>query len=171
MMRPDLFMIERDGPGRLHTMAHPRGGEWLSDEMAGLAVAEVDVLVSMLTDHEAAELGLVGEGAAAESAGITFRRVPTPDRQVPDRDTTLAMASVLKDALHRGAGVAVHCRHGIGRCSTLAAAVLILEGLDPATACDRIAATRGLPVPDTPAQRAFIEMLAMPGDAARSRMS
>ena len=158
-MLPPLFAIERNGPGRLHTMVHPRG-DWLPDEMRGLAAAEIGVLVSMLTDDEAAGLGLAGEGAAAAGAGTTFWRLPAPDRRVPDRAATLTMASAIKGALHQGAGVAVHCRFGIGRSSTVAAAVLILEGLSPAAACDRIAAARGLPVPDTPAQRAFIEALA-----------
>ena len=158
-MRPELFLIDRDGPGRLHTMAHPRGGEWLPGEMGALAAAGVGVLVSMLSNGEADGLGLAGEGAAAGSAGITFWRLPTPDRTVPDRAATLAMASAIKQELDRAAAVAVHCRFGIGRSSTLAAAVLILEGLDASTACDRIAAARGLPVPDTPAQRAFIERL------------
>ena len=32
-MRPALHVITWPGPGRLATMAHPRGGPWLADEM------------------------------------------------------------------------------------------------------------------------------------------
>ena len=64
-MQPQLFTIERNGPGRLATMARPRGGEWLGEEMAGLAAAGVTVLVSLLTDTEMTSLGLTGEDAAA----------------------------------------------------------------------------------------------------------
>jgi hypothetical protein len=38
-MRPVLFTINRGGRGRLSTMARPRGGDWLTDELAGLAIA------------------------------------------------------------------------------------------------------------------------------------
>jgi hypothetical protein len=36
-MRPELFTIGRDGPGRLNIMARPRGGDWLEDEITALA--------------------------------------------------------------------------------------------------------------------------------------
>lgn len=58
----------------------------------------------------------------------------------------LAIARLLVQRLDDGASVAVHCRRGIGRSSTLAAAVLVLEGTAPANAWDRISAARGLPV-------------------------
>lgn len=57
-MRPALFTISRGGRGRLSTMARPRGGDWLTDELADLAMAGVGVLVSLLADAEAAELDL-----------------------------------------------------------------------------------------------------------------
>ena len=41
-MRPALHVIGWAGPGRLATMAHPRGGALLADEMSGLAAAGVE---------------------------------------------------------------------------------------------------------------------------------
>ena len=78
-MKPTLFEIEREGPGRLATMACPRGGEWLADEMAGLRAEGVDVLVSALTDSEVVERHLTAEAERARQAGITFilSRFPT----------------------------------------------------------------------------------------------
>jgi protein-tyrosine phosphatase len=157
-MRPVLFSIERAGPGRLSTMTRP-SGDRLAEQIAGLAANGVTVLVSMLSDSEVAELGLAGEGDLAAAAGLAFYRLSTPDRQVPDRAGTVALAEQLRSLLRRGADVAVHCYAGIGRCSTLAAAVLVLDGLEPADAWQRIAAARGLPVPDTAAQREFIDNL------------
>jgi protein-tyrosine phosphatase len=158
-VRPVLFTIERPGDGRLSTMAHPRGGRWLARDMRWLAAARVDVLVSMLADSEAAQLGLAGEGEAAERAGLSFHRLPTPDMTVPDPAAALALAGTLASRLAGGGGVAVHCWAGIGRSSTLAAAVLVLEGLPPAGAWQRISAARGRPVPETDAQRAFVDGL------------
>ncbi|MFZ0161157.1 MAG: hypothetical protein WAL50_19175 [Kineosporiaceae bacterium] len=158
-MRPTLFTIERERPGRLHTMAHPRGGEWLPAEMAGLARAGVDVLVSLLDDAEVHELHLDDEHRLAEADGMTFRRLPTADQSVPDRAATMAMAAAVAADLAGGREVAVHCRTGIGRSSTLAAAVLVHEGLTPEDAWQLIGAARGLPVPDTEEQRAFVRSL------------
>lgn len=158
-MHPSLFTIERTGPGRLSTMSRPRGGDWLADEMRGLADGGVDVLVSLLSDPEIIELGLAEEGNAAGAAGLAFHRLPTPDMHVPELTATLALAGTLRSRLGEGAGVAVHCRAGIGRSSTLAAAVMVLEGLAPSEAWERISAARGMQVPDTAAQRDFINSL------------
>ena len=158
-MRPALFTISRAGRGRLSTVARPRGGDWLTDEFGDLAAVGVNVVVSLLTDAEAAELDLRHEADAAQAVGIEFLRLPTPDRQVPDRDATLALGRLLVRRLEAGANVAVHCRQGIGRSSTLAAAVLVLEGADAADAWDRVSAARGLSVPDTDEQREFINTL------------
>jgi protein-tyrosine phosphatase len=158
-MEPTLFTISRTGRGRLATMTRPRGGDWLTDELRDLAAAGVNVLVSLLSRAEVAELDLGAEADAARAAGIEFHWLPTPDRQVPDRAAVLALGRVPTQKLSDGQSVAVHCRHGIGRSSTLAAVVLVLEGVDPAAAWARISAARGIPVPDTGDQRAFIYTL------------
>src|ERR1700677_4851315 len=63
-------------PGKLSTMARPRGGEWLADEMASLREPGTDVLVCMLTTSELRELELTEEAAVAEAAGLRFMRFP-----------------------------------------------------------------------------------------------
>jgi protein tyrosine phosphatase (PTP) superfamily phosphohydrolase (DUF442 family) len=160
-MRPTLFTVSRTGRGQLATMARPRGGDWLTDELGDLATAGVDVLVSLLSDAEVIELDLRAEAEAARAAGIEFYRLPTPDRTVPDRAAALAMGRLLAHKLNDGLSVALHCRHGIGRSSTLAAVVLVLKGIDSQDTWTRICAARGLPVPDTSAQREFIDTLTL----------
>ena len=152
-MRPDLYTVVRHGSGRLATMARPRSGDWLEDEFQGLASSGITTVVSMLTDSEMIELGLTDEAAVAARAGVEFLRLPTADRQVPDRAALSALARELLTRLRKGQGVAVHCRNGIGRASTVAAAVLIMEGTEAPDAWSRIEAARGLPVPDTDEQR------------------
>lgn len=154
-MRPTLFTIDLPGPGRLSTMAKPRGADWLDDEMRGLREAGVDVLVCALTGPERDELGLSDEERAATAAGLRFVSVPIPDRTVPDPATVLPTLRELSDRLGAGAHVVTHCRAGIGRASLLAATLLILRGTDPDTAWDALEKARGLAVPDTPEQRAW----------------
>ncbi|MEV8418229.1 hypothetical protein AB0P45_32215 [Streptomyces niveus] len=105
-MRPTLFTIDLPGPGRLSTMAKPRGGDWLDDEMRGPREAGVDVLVCALTGPERDELGLSDEERAATAAGLRFVSVPIPDRTVPDPASVLSTLRELSDGLADGAHVA-----------------------------------------------------------------
>jgi protein-tyrosine phosphatase len=140
-------------------MARPRGGDWLADELHALANTGTDILVSLLTDAELIELDLGDEESLAAATGLEFHRLPTPDRDVPQRQATLILAETLSQRLNEGAGIAVHCRNGIGRSSTLAVAVLLHQGVGAREAFQRIAQARGLPVPDTQAQQNFITSL------------
>ncbi|GAA2147453.1 tyrosine protein phosphatase [Kitasatospora kazusensis] len=163
-MRPSLFTVDRPGPGRLSTMARPRGGDWLEDEMTALRRHGVDVLVCALTGPELDELGLTEEPRAAVAAGLRFVPLPIPDRTVPDPAAVLPALRELAGQLRAGAHVVTHCRAGIGRSSLLAAALLILEGADPEDAWQRIERARGLAVPDTAEQRAWA--FALPADGS-----
>lgn len=75
-MYPELFTIGPVGAGDLSTMTRPGGGDWLADELHGLAATGVDVLVSLLTDAENTELGLEREAELAQEAGLAFLRLP-----------------------------------------------------------------------------------------------
>jgi protein-tyrosine phosphatase len=70
------------------------------------------------------------------------------------------MAEEIVAALNAGQHVAVHCRIGIGRSAMLAAAALVALGDASQQAFARIEAARGLPVPDTPEQRRWVEQYA-----------
>lgn len=115
--------------------------------------------MSLLTSEEIAELGLEEEEAACRKAGLEFRSLPIPDRQVP-AGNALPFARGLHEALSRGHSIAIHCRMGIGRSSLIAAAVLQLCGVAPEEALSRLSASRGLTVPDTEEQRRWILDLA-----------
>jgi protein-tyrosine phosphatase len=153
-MRPTLYHIPT-AAGRLSTMARPRGGDRLDDEMAGLREAGVDVLVSLQSDVERYEQDLLDEGPAAQRAGIVFHHFPVPDFGVPDRDAFEPLLRTLVADLSAGRHVAVHCRGGIGRSSVVAAAILVRLGITPEQAWQTISAVRGMPVPETDEQRAW----------------
>lgn len=161
-MRTNLYWVETGVEGRLATMARPRAGDWLEDEMRGLKAAGVDVVVSVLTPDEVGELGLEGEEAACGTAGLRFRSFPITDRQVPpDELPTLEFFRALQTELRSGRSIAIHCRMGIGRASLVAASVLRLLGVGGEEALARISRARGLPVPDTEEQRQWITSLAL----------
>ncbi|WP_432967861.1 phosphatase domain-containing putative toxin [Dactylosporangium sp. CA-233914] len=136
-------------------MGKPRPGDWLTGDLTRLAARGADILACLMTPAELAETGLAALPQAARSAGLTFVHAPTPDRGIPD----VSVLPVLLDAYRAGRHVAAHCRFGIGRSATLAAAVLVVAGAEPGTAWDAIERARGVPVPDTPAQRRWVEGL------------
>jgi len=152
-MRPALFTIDLPGPGQLSTMAKPRGGDWLADEMTALRTAGVDTLVSALTVAELDEVDLTEEPLAARDAGLEFVSIPIIDREAPDPAVVLPDMQRLAQRLHAGAHIVTHCRFGIGRASLLAAGVLVLNGIPPDQVWERLEQARGLAVPDTSAQR------------------
>jgi protein-tyrosine phosphatase len=156
-MRPTLFAIDGVQSGRLSTMARPRGGDWLEEEMVALREAGVDVLVCMLTAPEMRELELTEEPIAAQDAGVRFLALPTPDRGVPELPSFRELIETLSEALRDGRHVVVHCRMGIGRSSMVAAALLMGTGRTANDAWSAIRQARGLVVPDTPEQREWVE--------------
>lgn len=154
----ELFWIPTPLPGRLAVAPRPRGGDWLEDEMRGWCDAGIDLVVSLLSADEADEFGLQGEARAAAARGIRFRSFPIPDRGVPAPGSAFReLVDEIVDELAAGRRVAVHCRQGIGRAGLVAVAVLVAAGLDVAAAVERVGESRGRPVPETPAQRRWLD--------------
>jgi protein-tyrosine phosphatase len=171
-MRPALHVIACPGPGRLATMAHPRGGPCLADEMAGLAGAGVDVFVSALTWEEDRRLGLTEAAGAAAEAGIEFLSFPIADRGVPraqdiagDSDV-VALGVRLAAHVRAGRFVVTQCFAGIGRSTLLAAVTLVMLGVGAEAGRGRVGAGRGVAVAGKDAQRhwfyEFAETLSRP---------
>jgi hypothetical protein len=158
-MRPVLFTVEEPGSGRLSTMAKPRGGDWLTDEMSALRAVGVDILVCALGLAELDEVDLMEEPRAARDAGLEFVSIPIQDRGVPDPAAVLPELTRLARRLRDGAHIVTHCRFGIGRASLLAVGILVLGGLEPSRAWRQVEHARGLSVPDTPSQRQWPEAL------------
>ena len=156
-MRAELYPIVDCPVGRLAIMPRPRAGDWLEDEARSWRRQGLDVVVSLLEDAEVAELGLADEARACERAGLRFIRFPVPDRGVPASESAATDLVVsLTEELRAGGGVGVHCRIGVGRSACLA--VCLLTALDVAVEAAWASAqrARGLSVPDTPAQRAWV---------------
>ena len=157
MLSP-IYWIDMDRPGRLAIMARPRAGDWLEEEINGWCASGVNVVVSLLEQEEAGELGLSGEAERCRVSGIEFISFPIRDRGVPDSPPaatklTLKLSHLLAD----GKSIAIHCRAGIGRSSLIAACVLIHYAKEaPEDAFTPIKKARGLSVPDTDEQREWV---------------
>jgi protein-tyrosine phosphatase len=156
-MRPSVYWLDLRRGWRLAIMPRPRAGDWLDDEIAGWKVEGIDIVVSLPGQQEIEELELHRLPASCRTAGIEFVSFPIEDRGVPAslRETD-RLVRRLSEALNAGKAVAVHCRAGIGRSSLIAACVLVRNGCDVSSAFAAIAEARGVEVPDTEAQRAWV---------------
>jgi len=160
-MQPELYTLNSLKSGKLSIMAHPRGGDWLEDEVKGWTDAGVRAVVSLLTRPEIVELNLTDEPELCRARGLEYFSLPIIDRAVPDSSkAALELLQPLAKYLVEGKHVAVHCRMGIGRSALIAASLLVLSGYQPERAFELIQQVRGRPVPDTEEQRQWVENFA-----------
>jgi protein-tyrosine phosphatase len=157
VIRADIYWIETPSVGRLAIMARPRAGDWLADEVASWRTAGIDMVVSLLDPDEVDELGLQREPHLCEAHAIEFVSFPIPDRGLPGSlGEAAALSRLMALRINEGKAVAVHCRAGIGRSSLIAACALVCSGVDPDEAFASIEGARGVRVPDTEEQRAWV---------------
>lgn len=156
-MRAEVYPIADVPHGRLAIMPRPRAGDWLEDEVASWKAAGLDVIVSLLQDSEVSELELHEEAAVCERAGLLFLRLPIPDRGLPtSHKEVTALVRKLLAHLFQGHGVGIHCRIGVGRSALVAACVLADLEVPLDSAWASLQKARGMAVPDTPEQKAWV---------------
>jgi protein-tyrosine phosphatase len=160
-MAGQLYKIDGSWPGTLVISARPRGGDWLQDEIASWKRAGIHSVISLLTPDEEQELDLGKEDVEARTQGLAFLSFPIPDRQVPQSDAKVReLIEDMNRRLLAGRNVLIHCRQGVGRSGLLAACLLVRNGMSPGAAVESISSARGVAVPETPEQRAWIERYA-----------
>ena len=146
-----------DGPwiGRLAVCSKPRAGWFLDDDLTALRAGGFRLLVSALTPEEVVRAELERLPEACLAAGLEFAHFPVGNLQVAAPQRAHPHLLAWNERLARGENVAIHCWASVGRGPTLAAALLIVGGVDPATAWQRVEEARGRQVPDTNEQRAW----------------
>ena len=156
-MKTDIYWIEGPWHGRLAILPRPRGGDWLADEVRSWKKAGINIVVSLLTPDETSDLELTQESKLVHVDGLEFLSFPIVDRSVPgSQGKALEFVRKLGNALDQGKHVGIHCRQGIGRSAVIAASLLVLSGLDPEIAFQRVSDARGVSVPETPEQREWV---------------
>jgi protein-tyrosine phosphatase len=153
----EIFWIKGNPSPPLAVVLRPRGDDWLESELQRMNQGGIQTLVSLLEEDEAVLLGLEEEGSVAERLGMQFLSYPIPDVHVPpELDSFRSFVEGLASRLRAGRRVGVHCRGSIGRATVTAACALIHLGWKPRAALDAIEKARGLAVPDTREQEAWI---------------
>ena len=152
-----IFWCNGRWAGRLALVARPRGGDWLVDDLLNYRLLGFDLIVSLLCENESTELGLTQEGTIATKEGLEFINFPIIDYDVPESIlATLQLSRELFRRLKAGETVGIHCRQSVGRASLIAACIYVLAGESPESAFRRIETARHVRVPDTIAQKEFV---------------
>lgn len=138
---------------KIATMPKPNGGEWLENEIISLKNEGVDVLVSMLEDHEILRFELELEKEICRRNHITYLNFPILDRNLPESfEDVYKFVQKLSNYSEVNKKIAFHCFAGIGRSSLIACCLLVLQGITVDDAFLQISKARGFPVPDTQEQ-------------------
>jgi len=160
-MQPEIYWIPSPWRGRLAILPHPRGGDWLDDEIAGFRRMGVDIVVSALEKAEEALLELTQERELCQAQGMEFISFPIADGTAPTSEKAVGeLVRLLETRLAAGKNVAIHCRAGIGRCVVLAACALALAGIAPEAAFQKMQEAQGCHVPDKKEQEEFVKRFA-----------
>jgi protein-tyrosine phosphatase len=160
-MKATIYWIDGPWSGRLAIVPRPRGGDWLEDEVHAWRTDGIDVVVSMLQQDEITDLDLSNEADNCRAAGLEYVAFPVADRGVPASSAAFAeLVGALQIKLAAGKTVAAHCRQSVGRSAVLAAALLIVGGVECGTAWDRVQQARGCAVPDTADQKEWVTRFA-----------
>jgi protein-tyrosine phosphatase len=153
-----LYWVEGPWPGKLALAARPRGGDWLEDEIVAWKRMGIDAVLSLLTPDEERDLALADEGRTVQNNAMQFISLPIPDRQVPYSETELtAVLDSINAKLSSGKNVVIHCRQGVGRSGLVAACLFTKKGLSTRSAVQTVTSARGVPIPETPEQRNWID--------------
>ncbi len=152
-----IYWIKDLASGCIGMMSRPRGNDWLSDEISYLRGCGVDHVVSLLESHEIDELELELEQEFCSQNEIEFTNFPIADCEVPKSKIEFnELIKKLVLEINNGRKIIVHCRMGIGRTSTVVAAILIQLGEQQSNVFEYISTIRTLEVPDTKKQKDWV---------------
>jgi protein-tyrosine phosphatase len=104
------------------------------------------------------EAGELNPYAPLLPAGITHKRMPIVDMNIPTQTEMVATLDVIDKAIAGKRGVYVHCWGGKGRTGTVVGCWLVRHGMTPQAALDQIVRLRDgrKNSPEAPEQFAFI---------------
>ena len=158
-------------PGKKQPRA--QSGAWSRD--LGLDLDEIQrwgatAVISLITDEEMECLQVSGLRDAVEERHMEWWHLPIPDVKPPgpefESDWKVA-GEAIRDRLHMGFNVLVHCKGGLGRAGTVTARLLVELGASPDYAIRTVRTARPGAI-ETEEQRRHVEHCVPPVSPAPS---
>ena len=109
------------------------GGQYYRRGWPKLAARGVTAVINMRVEFD---------DRAAGIAPPRYLHLPTVDDHAPDLEHLQTWVAFIADEIARGGAVYIHCKSGVGRAATMAAAYLLAEGLPLEQAWARIRQAR-----------------------------
>lgn len=147
----------RDGiwwlvPGLLCGMSRPGLTARLADQLQCLQVQGVRHLVCL-------EERVAYATSQARDAGLQLHHYPVPDMAPPAFGQAVDLCRAVEEPIRANAGVALHCRGGLGRTGTALAAILVWFGDDAEAAIAKVRRANPLAIQSV-AQARFVHEFA-----------
>ena len=124
------------------------GVDWARDLAADVAAIRdwgASAVVTLIEEHEFEMLGVSALPLALRAAGIEWHHLSVKDVHAPDQrfeNRWVYAGARLRERLHAGERVLVHCRGGLGRAGSVAARLLVEFGATPSEAIAQVRAVR-----------------------------
>lgn len=118
----------------------------------------IELVISLLKEHEISELNLEDEEKFCLSVGISYLHLPITDMSIPSLKRFSDFIELLYKITNDKKMMYIHCLHGIGRSSLVTAGLLIRSGIPIKEALKLIADKRGLNVPETFSQKKLLSL-------------
>ncbi len=162
-------------PGKICAAMRP-GQSWnrdLGKDLRDLRdIERVDVLVTLLEDHELEAMKIPGLFCGARKLGMTVRRLPIRDVDIPREPRRLLwLIAKIHEHIEAGENVAIHCAGGLGRTGVVAGCFLVSSGLSSSLAQRVLFETRGPRCPETQRQVNFIRSFEMFREERKKRLA
>ena len=152
-----MYKIGSIGAGYLAIMGRPYIEHDQPASLRNVARLGITQIVSLLPPREVRSLGLDAARQEARVQGMAFVSYPIADMGTPASVEEFArLTRRVFRQVESGISTLVHCRAGVGRSGLFAAGVLLHAGVDAEQAFAHVSKMRGLRVPETLEQHAWL---------------
>ncbi len=135
-------------------------GRDLTVDLETIRAGRITHVVSMLSHEEYGRYGVDGLGAAFEAAGLQHFSLPVLDQAVPSIPQMQGLVAWMRQAVHAGGRVLVHCVGGLGRSGTAAACYLVDQGMGADLAIAAVRRARSPRAIENASQERFVRSYA-----------
>ncbi|WP_110654343.1 protein-tyrosine phosphatase family protein [Salinicola halimionae] len=155
-----IYKIEGLCDDQFAIMPHPQGGDFLEQSVEQIKLTGYEIVISMLTIGEQAELELLAEGEVCQNKGILYLNFPIRDEVADSDREVMQFIDSLALLQKKKRKMVFHCRGGIGRSSMMLSLLAARLGVKPQESFELITQFRGEKAPETEFQRQWVTKLA-----------